>query len=248
MKRVLVIGATSAIASAAARRWVARGDRVYLAGRSVERLRILGVALETGAGSVAGCHAFEAHAVDGHVALIEAGRAALGSLDVVLVAHGFLGDQQASERDFATADAILRTNLNDTIALLIPLANALDAQGYGTLGVITSVAADRGRPRNYTYAAAKGALNVYLEGLRTRLGPAVRVVTLKVGPTDTPMTAGHRKHPLFASAEQVARGVVAALDGPAGVRYVPRRWRAIMALVRQVPDPIFRRVPFLGGR
>ena len=164
------------------------------------------------------------------------------------MAHGVLGDQRATEHDFAAADAILRANFNDTVALLIPLANALAAQGFGTLGVITSVAADRGRPRNYTYGAAKGALNTYLEGLRTRLGPAVRVVTLKVGPTDTPMTADHGKHALFASADAVARGVVSALDGPAGVRYVPARWRPIMAIVRCVPDALFRRVRFLGGR
>ena len=238
----MIVGATSAIATATAHRLARRGDRLLLWGRDAERLRSLGLALD------APWRAFDVHDTAGHAARVAEAQALLGGLDAVLVAHGLLGDQAETERDFAAADAVLRTNLNATVALLIPLANALEAQGHGTLAVITSVAGERGRPRNYTYGAAKAALNVYLQGLRTRLGPAVKVVTLKVGPTDTPMTADHRKHPLFAKPDQVAAGIERALAGPAGERFVPPVWGAIMAVVRRVPDGVFRRVPFLGGR
>lgn len=245
MTRVLLVGATSAIAQATARRLAARGARLFLAARTPTALAE--IAAELG-DAVVGTAPFDAAEPSAHPALVEGARAALGALDVVLIAHGWLGDQLRSEADAAHAEAILQTNLNGTISVLIPIANALEAQGHGTLAVITSVAADRGRPRNYTYGAAKGALNVYLQGMRTRLGPAVKIVTLKVGPTDSPMTVGHGKHALFATPDQVAAGIVRALGGRAGVHYVPGWWRLLMAIIRRVPEPVFRRVPFLGGR
>ena len=91
------------------------------------------------------------------------------------------------------------TNLLSPVALLVPLANHLDAGTRRAIAVLSSVAGDRGRPRNFTYGAAKGALNVYLQGLRTRMWPSGRRVhTFKLGPVDTPMTADHRKHAVFA--------------------------------------------------
>ncbi len=245
MSGLLIVGATSAIAQATARRLAARGDRLFLAARDAARLRALAAELGD---AVIGTAPFVAEDTAAHAGLVDAAAEALGGLDAVLVAHGLLGDQLASEADFAIADAILRTNLNDTVALLIPVANRLERQGQGTLAVITSVAADRGRPRNYTYGAAKGALNVYLQGLRTRLGPAVQVVTLKVGPTDSPMTEGHPRNALFATPDEVARGIERALDRGAGTYYVPPRWRPLMAIIRRLPERVFRGVPVLGGR
>ena len=107
----------------------------------------------------------------------------------------------------------------------------------------------RGRPRNYTYGAAKGALNLYLQGLRSRLYPAgVKVTTLKLGPVDTPMTRTHRKNALFATPARAARDIVRALDRGAGEVYVPWYWRPIMAVVRNTPEPLFQRLGFLSGR
>jgi short-subunit dehydrogenase len=242
--RILIVGATSAIAAATARRLAARGDTLYLIARNVDRLAALVAEL----GSAVVGHACFDILDDAHDALLAAAQTAMGTIEVALLAHGLLGDQLRSEQDATYAERILQTNLNGTIGLLIPLANLLEAQGHGTLAVITSVAADRGRPRNYTYGAAKGALNVYLQGLRTRLGPTFRVITLKVGPTHSPMTDGHGKHALFAQPDEVAAGIVRALGRRGGVRYVPARWWWIMGVVRRVPEPVFRRVPFLGGR
>ena len=123
-------------------------------------------------------------------------------MDVAVIAHGWLGDQLASERDVAEAERIIATNFTSVVALLVPLGNHFEAAGAGNIAVLSSVAGDRGRPRNYTYGAAKGALNVYLQGLRTRLwSRGVRVQTLKLGPVDTPMTATHTKNLLFARAD-----------------------------------------------
>ena len=174
---------------------------------------------------------------------------ALGGVDVVLIAHGDLGDQLASERAFAEAERIVRVNFTSVVALLVPIANHLEKAGRGTVAVITSVAGDRGRPRNYTYGAAKGALNVYLQGLRTRLFSAgVHVVTLKLGPVDTPMTEGHAKNALFGKPERVARGIVRAIDLGTPEAYVPSIWGAIMPVVKSTPERVFQKLSFLSGR
>ena len=140
-------------------------------------------------------------------------------------------------------------NFLSVMALLVPLANHFEAASSGHIAVLSSVAADRGRPRNYTYGAAKAALNVYLQGLRTRLWPrGVGVHTLKLGPVDTPMTATHEKTRLFARADQVAAGVIAAIDAGRAEAYVPWFWRPIMAVVRRLPERVLQRVPALSGR
>ncbi len=170
-------------------------------------------------------------------------------IDTVLIAHGDLGDQLASERSFAEAESILRTNFTSVVSLLIPLANQMEAARRGRLGVITSVAGDRGRPRNYTYGAAKGALNVFLQGLRSRLYSAgVSVTTLKLGPVDTPMSRDHKKHALFGTPPAVARGIVAAMDARKAEAYVPAFWGAIMPVVKSTPERLFQALPFLSGR
>jgi NAD(P)-dependent dehydrogenase (short-subunit alcohol dehydrogenase family) len=180
---------------------------------------------------------------------VDAALAALGRLDVAIVAHGLLGDQLASERQLEVAEQIARTNYLSVIALLIPLANHFERARGGHLVVLSSVAAERGRPRNYTYAAAKSALNTYLEGLRSRLYRAgVKVHTIKLGPVITPMTASHQKNLLFSRAPEVARQIVRAVDRDLSQAYVPRFWRPIMFAVRNLPEFVFQRVSGLSGR
>ncbi len=250
MERVLVLGATSAIAARVAAIHAARGDRLHLVGRTRAKLETVAAACGSGATfEVADFDALEANE-----AVIARAIVALGHVDRAVIAHGALGDQLESERTFEAAEATLRTNLSSVVALLVPLANhmearAVDAGERGRIGVMTSVAGDRGRPRNYTYGTAKGALHVYLQGLRSRLHPArVTVTTLKLGPTDTPMTVDHEKTRLFSTPEDVAAGVVRAMDRRAGEVYVPRFWGAIMAIVRNVPESVFQRFGFLSGR
>ena len=166
-----------------------------------------------------------------------------------MIAHGLLGDQLASERDVAEAERIIDTNFLSVVALLVPLAIHFEAAGAGHIAVMSSVAGDRGRPRNYTYGAAKGALNLYLQGLRTRLWPrGVGVHTLKLGPVDTPMTATHEKTLLFSRADEVAAGIVAAIDAGRAEAYVPWFSRPIMAVVRHLPERVLQRLPALSGR
>lgn len=247
MRRVLVLGATSAIAAEVARRHHARGDRLHLVGRSADKLQAIVKGLSSTAVTSDVADFCDVAANEARVAQYLG--ALGGAVDTVLVAHGDLGDQLLSEASFTEAERIFTVNFTSVVSLLVPLANHLERARAGTIGVITSVAGDRGRPRNYTYGAAKGALNVYLQGLRTRLYPAgVKVTTLKLGPVDTPMTVDHEKTRLFGTVEGVAKDIVAAMDDGVPEAYVPAYWAAIMPLVRHAPEPLVQKLPFLSGR
>jgi short-subunit dehydrogenase len=244
--RVLIFGATSAIAAEVARLYAARGARLCLVARNAEKLARLALELPADRTTTAVADFANLSAAE---EIVRAAIDALGGVDVALVAHGELGDQLETERSFAAAQATIVANFTSAVALLVPLANHLEAAGGGTIGVITSVAAERGRPRNYTYGAAKAALNVYLQGLRSRLFAAgVKVTTLKLGPVDTPMTRTHRKTLVFAKPATVARGIVAALDAGTAEAYVPGFWAAIMPIVKHTPERLFQKLPFLSGR
>jgi short-subunit dehydrogenase len=249
MKRVLILGATSAIAARVAEIHAGRGDRLHLVARQADKLRKVTAQLPGGNANTITTGIADFAVLEANLNVVRSSIETLGGLDTVLVAHGDLGDQLASEREFTEAESILRTNFVSVVSLLIPIANHLEAARGGSIGVITSVAGDRGRPRNYTYGAAKGALNVYLQGLRTRLyASGVSVTTLKLGPVDTPMTNGHKKHALFGKPAAVASSIVAAMDAGVPEAYVPSFWRAIMPVVKNTPERVFQMLPFLSGR
>jgi len=245
-ENVAIFGATSAIAQDVARVYAKRGARLYLVGRSADKLAALAAELGPTVVGSATQDFDQTAAADGCVA---AAVAALGHLDVALIAHGLLGDQLKSEAELAEAEQIARTNYLSAVALLIPLANQLERQRGGHLVVVTSVAAERGRPRNYTYAAAKSALNTYLQGVRSRLYSAgVHVHTIKLGPVDTPMTVTHAKNALFSDSPTVAKLIVKAVDAGRAEAFVPGFWRPIMFVVRNLPELVFQRIGALSQR
>jgi short-subunit dehydrogenase len=167
----------------------------------------------------------------------------LGKIDLALIAHGVLGDQQAAEADFEIAAALLHTNFISTVSLLTWLGNYFQAQHGGTLAVVSSVAGDRGRKSNYVYGASKGALNIFLEGLRNRIDrDGVQVLTIKPGFVATPMTAHVAHNALFATPDQVARGILKAIDRRRDVAYLPWFWVWIMLLVRAIPGSRFKKM------
>lgn len=243
MKRILIIGANSAMARACARLWAAQGHRLHLVARQQEPLAAHAADLLV-RGAAAVSHAvLDANDMDRHDAALDTAVAALGGLDTVLIAYGTLSDQSACEQDVALTLRELQTNGLTVIALATRLANRLEAQGSGTLAVIGSVAGDRGRQSNYVYGTAKGMVAIYLQGLRQRLyKTGVRVVTIKPGFVDTPMTQAFRKGPLWASPQTVSRGIVSAIERGTDVVYVPGFWRLIMVLIRSVPEALFKRL------
>jgi decaprenylphospho-beta-D-erythro-pentofuranosid-2-ulose 2-reductase len=243
MQKILIIGATSAIAEAAARRFAGRGDSLYLLARNGERLEALLADLKIrGAAATAGA-CFDANDHERHAAVIEQAAAALGGLDAVLIAHGTLPDQQACQADAALALREIGTNALSVIGLLTHIANRFEAQRGGVIAVIGSVAGDRGRQSNYVYGSAKGMLAIFLQGLRNRLHKAgVQVLTIKPGFVDTPMTAAFPKGPLWATPEQVAHAIVKAMDARRDVLYTPFFWWGIMTIIRAIPESIFKKL------
>jgi short-subunit dehydrogenase len=165
------------------------------------------------------------------------------AIDICLVAHGTLSDQPACQADVALTLQELKTNALSTIALLTLVAQRFERQRHGTIAVISSVAGDRGRQSNYVYGTAKAALDAFLEGLRQRLHKVgVRVVTIKPGFVDTPMTAAFRKGALWARPEQIAPRIHRAILRGTDVVYVPAFWRPIMLVIRLLPRRLFKMV------
>nr|QKW93612.1 short-subunit dehydrogenase [Cystobacter sp.] len=243
MKKVLVLGATSAIAQSTVRLLAARGAALYLVGRNAERLEAVAKDARTRGASKVETEALDLDDLAQHEALVERATVALGGLDGALLAHGILGNQEAAQRSFSEAEKVLRTNFLSAVSLLTPLANRFEAQKAGTLVVISSVAGDRGRQSNYVYGASKGALSVFLQGLRNRLARSgVAVVTVKPGFVDTPMTADVKKNALFATPEKVARGIVRAADARKDEVYLPGFWGPIMFAIRGIPERVFKRM------
>ncbi|HEX5374095.1 MAG TPA: SDR family oxidoreductase [Aquabacterium sp.] len=240
MKKILIIGATSAMAEACARQWAQRGDRLFLAARKVEPLQSIAADLSTRGAQQVGYQAFDATALDQHAALLEAATQAMGGLDTVLIAHGTLSDQDKAQNDVPYALSEIATNGTSVIAFMTLAANQLEAQGHGAIAVISSVAGDRGRQSNYVYGSAKALVSAFASGLRQRLAKkGVHVVTIKPGFVDTPMTAHLPKGPLWAQPEKVARDICAAIDQGRTVVYTPGFWRLIMLIIKHIPEFVF---------
>ncbi len=244
MKNILIIGATSAIASACARLWAAQGASLFLVGRDTGKLEAL--VADLGVRGAAAAHAWpmDATDVDAHPAMLKAGEQALGRFDIALIAHGTLPNQAACEGDAALTLREFTTNGTSVIALLTVLANHFERQRSGAIAVVTSVAGDRGRPSNYVYGSAKAAISVYCEGLRARLFKAgVSLTDIRPGFVATPMTQGlPLPAALMAQPGAVARRIVAGIERGADVLYTPAFWALIMAIVRNIPRPVFKRM------
>ena len=244
MKRKLFIfGATSAIAEATARLFAADGSSFFLVARDPDKLCAVAEDLRVrGAAQVLAAPA-DALEFDRHQTLIDEAFEALGGLDTVLIAHGSLPDQRRCEQSFAPLRREFETNALAVLSLLTHAANRFEDQGFGTLCAISSVAGDRGRQSNYVYGAAKGAVSIFMQGVRNRLHPkGVQVLTVKPGFVVTPMTAAFRKGRLWSSPDQVARGIHRAVTNRKDIAYLPWFWSPVMRVIRWVPEPIFKRL------
>ena len=242
-RTVLIVGATSAIAQAVARRYAARGAALLLAARNSDRLDAVAGDIRARGARRVETHLFDADDLHAQAALVEAAHAAFPRLDVALIAYGTLPDQASVEHDADAVAQYFHTNATSVIALMTRLGETFEAQGHGTLAVISSVAGDRGRSSNYVYGAAKGAVSLFAQGMRARLARNnVRVVTIKPGFVDTPMTAHVPRNALFASPARVGARIHRALERGADVVYAPGFWRPVMAGVRAVPEAVGKRL------
>src|ERR1017187_2904409 len=225
MQKIVVLGATSGIALEVQRQLARRGCKLLLVARSPERLAALQYDLiARGAREVLVCAA-DLASIPQHAGIFDFVQRSFPGFDTVLLAYGSMHDQKDSE---ASIDILLE-ELN---------VNFVSASAILTLfAAVPSVAGDRGRRSNYVYGSAKGALSLFLQGLRSRLHPAgVKVITIKPGPVQTPMTDHLPNASRFAEPEVVARDIVRALDRRSpDVLYTPKIWRFIMTAVEHIP-------------
>jgi hypothetical protein len=243
VKRVLIIGATSAIAEATARVLAARGDALYLVARNEARLAAIAADLLVRGSPRVGSEVLDANDFEAHEPMLARAESFLAGCDTVLIAHGTLSDQKACENSVEMTLQEINTNALSVVALLTRIANRLAQRRAGTIAVISSVAGDRGRGSNYVYGSAKAMVTAFLSGLRQRLGKTgVNVVTIKPGFVDTPMTAAFAKGPLWARPDGVAAGIVRAIDKQSGTVYLPGFWRPIMLVIRAIPESLFLRL------
>lgn len=241
MQKILIIGATSAIAESVARLYAGRAAALYLVGRSAGRLETIAADLRVRGAQRVETGVLDVNDVDAHGPLLDTVWAALGSIDTVLIAHGTLPDQATCDASVEVALREFSTNGTSTIALSAALAQRL--QAGATLAVISSVAGDRGRASNYLYGSAKAAVTAYLSGLGQRLRPAgVNVLVIKPGFVDTPMTAAFKKGALWATPDKVAAGILKAIGKRKAVAYLPGFWWAIMMIIKNIPEFVFRRI------
>ncbi|MGH2494053.1 MAG: SDR family oxidoreductase [Ktedonobacteraceae bacterium] len=241
--KILIIGATSAIAHETAKCFAKDGAELFLVGRSSEKLEAVQNDLKVRGAKRAESYVLDISQLDRHQEMIEAAIESLDGLDMALIAHGTLSDQRLSQENVTKTLEEFTTNCTSVISLLTLLANYFEPRKHGCIAVISSVAGDRGRQSNYVYGAAKGALTVFLQGLRGRLAKSgVAVVTIKPGFVDTPMTASIRKGPLFASPRKVGQGIYHAMLKGKEVVYLPWFWRPIMLIVKSIPEPVFKKL------
>jgi decaprenylphospho-beta-D-erythro-pentofuranosid-2-ulose 2-reductase len=243
MRRILIFGATSAIAEATARLFAADGDSFFLVGRDRGKLEAVADDLRVRGAPQTATAVIDALDFNRHQAVVDEAFEALQGLDTVLIAHGTLPDQKACELSFEIARREFEINALGVMSLLTHTANRFERQGLGTIAVISSAAGDRGRQSNYVYGAAKGAVSIFMQGLRNRLhSHGVRVLTIKPGFVDTPMTAAFAKGMLWARPKRVARGIYNAIEKKKDVVYLPWFWSPIMRMIRGLPEAIFKRL------
>ncbi len=243
MNKILIVGATSAIAYETAKLFARDGAALFLVARNPEKLKSVQEDLKIRGAQKVESMVLDLNELDMHQELYERALKSLGKLDGVLVAHGTLPSQPEVQQNAFQSVQEFNTNCTNIISLLTILGNYFEQQRGGCIAVITSVAGDRGRSSNYLYGAAKAGLSAFLSGLRNRLaGAGVSVLTIKPGVVATPMTAHLKKGLLTAKAEKAGADIYKAMQQGRDVIYTPWFWRYIMFIIRSIPEPVFKKL------
>lgn len=241
---LLVLGANSLIAQAAASHFAEAGHEIIFAGRKQDEPEKY--ANDLSIRYNVNCKAEYVDALDypTHKKFIEDLLAKTPVIDYVLIVFGYLGTQEKAQVDFTEAHRIIDTNFTGIVSVCELLAAEFETRKKGNIAVISSVAGDRGRQSNYMYGSAKGGLSVYLSGLRNRLYKSgVNVLTIKPGFVNTPMTYGMPLPKiLVASPEKVGKDIYKAMKKGKSVIYTPFFWWWIMKIITSIPEFIFKKL------
>ena len=240
-KSVLILGATSSIARAAADAFAEKGYALYLAGRNTQELQRLATDISIRHGTKVRHGTFDAEDTGTHRDFLQNVISSTGNLEGILLAFGDLGEHDRAIHNFDAAQTIINRNFTGACSILTHCANYLSAEKRGFIIAVSSVAGDRGRQSNYIYGAAKGGLSLFIQGLRNRLHPyGVRVITVKPGFVDTPMTFGKPGLFLVANPQKVGKKIVEILDTKRDIVYIPGFWKYIMLITKAIPERLFK--------
>jgi len=238
MSKVLIFGATSAIAQECARLWVKENCSLVLIGRDESRLNTLAKDLRVRGAKEVDVKIWDFRNLNDITSFVSE---LTKDADRVLLAHGILGQQDQMHSDSRLVEELFNINLTSSVVILNEVAATFAKKNSGQLAVITSVAGDRGRQSNYIYGASKAGLSVYTDGLAHRFANTpVQILNIKPGFVDTPMTADFKKGALWSKPLAIAERISKSLDGgKRGVVYTPGFWRWIMFIIKHVPTKIF---------
>ncbi len=242
---MLVLGGSSELARAIiARLTPARGSTVVLAGRPGPRLEEAATGAKAAGAEVVETVDFEASDVAGHEAFVDGLFDRFGDLDLVLVAAGVLGDQDALEHDPEGVASLITTNFTGLAGAMMAIAGRLRRQGHGKLVVLSSVAGERARRANFVYGSSKAGLDAFCQGLGDALaGSGASVLIVRPGFVVGRMTEGLEPAPFATTPDAVADAVVRAVASGASVVYVPPVLRWVFAVMKHLPRVVWRRLP-----
>ncbi len=241
--KILIFGATSAIAYETAKLFAKDNASLYLCARNEDDLKVLANDLVVRGAKEVSYSIFDASDDSSVIKAIDTCLTKHPDLDGLLIAYGTLPDQQLCEKSPAEMRKAVNVNFTSAALILTYMSPHFEKKGSGNIIVISSVAGDRGRQSNYVYGSAKGALSVFLSGLRQRLHKSgVNVITIKPGFVDTPMTANIKKGFLFVNPGVIAQGIYKAIAKRKAIVYLPWFWRVIMLIIRNIPDKIFNKI------
>lgn len=244
-KRIVIIGATSAIAEHCGRLWLAKQPTdLTLVGRDTQRIERVATDLKVRSPQselrVIEAEFLNPEAINATVLdIVKSGR-----IDIVLIAHGSLPEQSQCQSELQSCRDALDINAVSPVLYAEAFAKEMEKANHGTIVLIGSVAGDRGRKSNYVYGAAKGLVTRYAQGLQHRFaGSGIKVVLIKPGPTDTPMTAHLKgKGAKLAPVEGVAKQIVEGVEAGKPVIYAPGKWWLIMMIIRHLPAFVFNKM------
>lgn len=241
MPTVLILGASSDMAVAIAKKFASEGYNIQLAARNSSRLQPLQSDLAIRHNITATLHEFDAEKTEGHETFFSSLQS---KPDITICVFGYLGDQKKAESDWKECSRIIQVNYTGAVSILNFIANAYVAEGKGVIAGISSVAGERGRQSNYFYGSAKAGFTAYLSGLRNRLfHHKVHVVSVQPGFVYTRMTEGMPlPKPLTAKPEEVAAVVYKAVLKKKDVVYVKWFWRWIMLIIKNIPEFMFKKL------
>ena len=243
--KILIVGATSAIAIATARRFAIRNPHFCLFARNINKMESVSKDLIIRGAASAKCLSIDLVDQDQQTAKIKEAFSLFKGFDVVLVCYGFLPNQSQCETNIKQINNALDCNALSVLSLLTTLVPYMENSNKATIAVVTSVAGDRGRRSNFIYGSAKAMVSSYLQGLRGKLAKTnISLLEIRPGLVDSPMTSHLPKTRLFSSPDTIGKKIEWGIDKQKTTIYAPGYWRPIMWVVKLMPDKLFMRVKF----